>query len=367
MKPLFYNVKFTPLPYLILFLCLNDLCYDCSQVEEHYKADLFHSSTNNTTCRIQMIYGVVLTTIPIRFSTVSSSISSWFTQCNPPAVILIFIPIKYKDHDQFPTLLPRDKNYSHVLALHLELEQLLSNYSGKIQIIEMNKDWGPATRLVGLFHYISTVRHPYIPIDNWIICDDDVSYIPYTISRYTQALQNMSQYPSNHHQVLTHFKSEHRMTVKLLDSSQSTSKRYRLSPVRHVQCVDTILLPYTFVQSQFLSNGPLSYSKFTKALLYYHTVCPQSYYQDDYIISFLLHLSGAIVTSLWNDQHQWQQQSVARHIEGVSTSHRQMHMHHMLHVREELTKMCVMETSLAMQRLLGVEYSNSISSSSISS
>ena len=52
-------------------------------------------------------------------------------------------------------------------------------------------------------------------------------------------------------------------------------------------------------------------------------------------MSFLLNIGDVHVQSLWNNDH------VAKHVNDVSKSHHQMHMHPNVHEREESTKECI--------------------------
>ena len=68
-------------------------------------------------------------------------------------------------------------------------------------------------------------------------------------------------------------------------------------------------------------------------------MCPLSFYQDDYIVSYLVHLSGFDVHSVWDSHIQ-----VIDHINHVSKSNYQMHMNSNEVVeREHSTVDCIVE------------------------
>jgi len=231
----------------------------------------------------------------------------------------------------------------------------------------------------------------------WVVSDDDVAYSPTTLSRYSQSrklegleleltlgqegnsdksgtrstltlagsptqtqtqIKTQSQEMILKNTVFTHFSEDYRLILKLDDEP---FKR----PVMHIQGVDTVCFPASLFQqhrshfnSMWNSNhdsdidnmsditthththitipvATLAIELFNAGLRYFHRKCPSSFYQDDYIVSFLLNIGDVHVQSLWNNDH------VAKHVNDVSKSHHQMHMHPNVHEREESTKECI--------------------------
>mmetsp|Transcript_19971 Transcript_19971/g.28693 ORF Transcript_19971/g.28693 Transcript_19971/m.28693 type:complete len:316 (+) Transcript_19971:51-998(+) len=263
-------------------------------------------------------FGVCLTTIPPRFSTVHHVVSSWLSQEIPPATIAIFVPRKYKN---FISESPRDKS-RNIAALTNELKKHFPADidSRRIIVQAMDQDWGPITKYAGLLQHFQELD-PSGDIDYWVIGDDDVRYLDTTLSDYWRRIQDGAPPVP----VLTHFKIESRVNVNITGV---------FTPVQHIQGVDTVLLPRHLLLQQAKSNGVLSHDIFTTGVEEFHKVCPDSFYQDDYIMSFLVAISGASVESVWTGG------KVAHHVTGVSKSNQQMHIHPNVFKREETAKAC---------------------------
>ena len=186
----------------------------------------------------------------------------------------------------------------------------------RVQTLTIDYDYGPITKVLGLIRNID--RYPEIKY--WIVCDDDVGYASDTYLRYHHALK-----ATDYKSVLTHFSEDYRIAVKL-HTKDKTFKR-----IQHIQGVDTYLLPAYLLQS----NPIMQFAKFQNIVEFFHTVCPLSFYQDDYVMSFLLYLAGIRVVSTWNNQ------KVAGHIHNVSLSNFQMHKDSEVFDREDQTKACI--------------------------
>ena len=135
--------------------------------------------------------------------------------------------------------------------------------------------------------------------------------------------------------VRTHFSEGARMVIRLA-LSQSEVQADKDRHVRHVQGVDTVLLPTSLLDKHEAETLLLHPSVFVHLL---HTSvfpsCPDAFFQDDYVISLLFHLAEIYVLSAWNNDH------VAKHVEGVSKSNSQLHMKDSVFEREEATKVCL--------------------------
>jgi hypothetical protein len=269
--------------------------------------------------------GVCLTTIPPRFATVYHAIHSWLQQESPPDVIVLFIPEKYQNFigESRRDLTKNLKTITSELTLHFpqEIE------SGRILIQSMKIDWGPITKYVGLFEHHKELERK-TGVDYWVIGDDDVRYSPNTLSDYLTAIKKN---PNHQKKIFTHFKSHPRITAMV---------NHVLTPIQHLQGVDTILFPATLVSS----TPTFSFSTVSVILKFLHSHCPKSYYQDDYVISFLVaHAQqrggNIIVESIWSGN------KVAHHVNGVSKAGQQMHTHKEVFDREEETKQCLVQFS----------------------
>ena len=93
-------------------------------------------------------------------------------------------------------------------------------------------------------------------------------------------------------------------------------------------------------------NGTLNYDRVVKVAAFYHQECPESFFQDDYIISAIIFASQIPVRSIWEGT------KVALHVDEVSTSFQQMHLSVDVFEREQITKQCVEENMYKILRIL---------------
>lgn len=188
----------------------------------------------------------------------------------------------------------------------------------------------------------------YAPPQHWIVCDDDVTYMPDTLSKYyfsqhvSTPLSSSSADPAIAPQtplqlertVLTHFSEDYRIILKL---REEPFKR----PMMQIQGVDTVLIPHALLIAHATGESAhypsLHVEKFRILLSYIHQLCPSSFYQDDYLISFTMNIGNTDIRSIWNSEN------VAKHVDGLSKQYHQMHMSKMVHDREADTRQCLME------------------------
>lgn len=302
------------------------------------------SSTSNYSQEYS--YGIAMTTIPLRFSSIHHTILSWFNQEIPPKIIVISLPSKYRRFKRKKHLNKHESN-SDALRRYLSKTEAKSFLDkSNIVIVDLDKDYGPATKLSGLLTFYNST---YVSVhgsepDFWIIGDDDVRYSATTISRYQTALESKFPSPSVTSFLsiaLTHFAPDVRIYVPFRDNFRT--------PVLHVQGVDTILFSSASLRNQQLSGKALSYQAFTKMLDYFHLQCSESFYQDDYLISLAIAFSDIKVLSIWDGDN------VAKHVDGVSKSNSQMHMHKDVFMREEKTKDCVRTVAVSALKLVDVD------------
>lgn len=262
-------------------------------------------------------YGFAFTTIPPRFRSLGQTISTLLHQeYLEPELLLLSIPREYSRFDCIEDELCLPTPAAGLLKL-LGTEFPVEVAYDRIQTVSVDHDYGPLTKTMGLLQNFD--RYPEIMY--WIICDDDVGYTSDTYLRYHHALKATS-----YKYVLTHFSEDYRIAIKFHRTEEERPKR-----VQHVQGVDTYLIPTEIL----LSNALLKFTKLRGIVDFFHSVCPLSYYQDDYIISFLFHIAKVPIKSTWNNQ------KVAEHIDDVSLSNHQMHRDHEVFDREEQTKSCI--------------------------
>lgn len=186
-----------------------------------------------------MIIDVHFKTIPPRYLFLQKTIDSWKNQTVPVRNIIITVN---KTSKNFP------KN---------DLTQL-ERYKNDAIIQVLDFDHGPSDKIVGALSFVSNdtndTNDTYM-----IICDDDIIYHPRTIESYISSISN------NTDNVFTHF----------------IRNRQRLPGIHHLQGADSYILPPSFFRKTSVS----SYIDFLENCF---SECPDSFYQDDYLISYYL-------------------------------------------------------------------------------
>jgi hypothetical protein len=309
---------------------------------------LLHYETQISVCKNfdksdEIAFAVVLTTIPPRFPHLTTTILSWLEQDLPPVRICIYVPRQYKRFR-------RKQNLKMGISFLHYLESKLSKQSTRlsealnksvVKLVDASEDYGAITRFSGLINEqifwskappnISstcfnrfTEELPHF----WLISDDDVKYAQFTTTKYFHGILHFNQ----QHKVersfgLTQFSEDYRMVYQDSESN--------LHAVPHVQGVDTYIVPQEYLMLQYCTFDVLHYLHVNAAINFFHDVCPEAFFHDDYIVSFLLHLAGLKVWSIWNYDN------LAGHIEGVSKSNFQMHMSADVFEKEESVKKCV--------------------------
>jgi len=220
-----------------------------------------------------------------------------------PEVVLIFIPMDYKkfvcedlECSSHGTLMYLQRVLATQFPVEIALDRILP--------LAVQDDFGPITKFIGLVTHFAR----FDSISNWVICDDDVLYAKDTLLRYQYALETKASSSSDiTNSVLTLFSEDYRIFTKF-DGDETPRA------IQHIQGVDTFL-----IQTHILKKNPvLQLDSVLGFVQFFHRVCPLSFFQDDYIISFLLAVAGVNVKSLWNNV------KVAGHIEGVSLSNYQV-------------------------------------------
>jgi hypothetical protein len=318
-------------------------------------------------------FGVLLTTIPQRMPIVHHTISSWLGQSIKPVVICLVVPKQFRRFDRELQLVAQNLSESEASFLapssidgKLSSRDLLRFYLGKthnaellsnqVQILESDKDWGPVSKYLGIYEAtelrLASPNNIARAVDHWVIGDDDVHYASNLLSRYQKGIDavKVKSTAVRVATVWTHFAPTARvhytrntpMNAHAGDLAAASTNEGPLQIMRsvqervmHVQGVDTVCLSTETLQSHEL----LARDMLELLVQYFHNVCPASFYQDDYIISFILHISRLRVVSLWEPHVQ-----VVDHVDEVSKSYDQMHMDTAtVHVREQKTKQCIID------------------------
>ena len=196
---------------------------------------LFSSSLANSNVprpRTSVSFGVGLTTIPPRYSSVHHVVTSWLQQEVPPAIIVIFLPKKYT---MFVNGIGKNKN-KNFITLENELKRHFTSEleEGRVVIQMVPKDLGPLTKYVGMLEFFSAFdKGAAGVIDRWVIGDDDVHYAANTVTGYTKALLNHVTPESSlvttsvDDSIMTHFDVHARVEVQLDDTTRH--------PMNHLQ------------------------------------------------------------------------------------------------------------------------------------
>lgn len=288
-------------------------------------------------------YGVALTTIPPRFDSLEPVILSMVSQVLVPDIIFVFVPMEYKRFKWAYDVSPKQYLQGRLNSF---CSVLTNKCNGKVLVQETPDDWGPATKLVGLIWVLHMTKTSASNlsgfISHWVVCDDDVFYTDELIAKYHRAV--VQKQPQNgkdekNGYVYTFFSPDQRV-------SYFSERFQRVNRMLHIQGVDTIMLS----TSSLMSNPVLSYDMFSASVSYFHAVCPGSFYQDDYVFSFLFHLAGLEVNSLWDANSQ-----MVDHVEGVSKSNQQMHMENDVFEKEQETQLCITEHANNLINLLESE------------
>jgi hypothetical protein len=314
-------------------------------------------SLNNADSASMPSFSIAMTTIPPRFAHLHESLLSWLQQDTiAPTSITIFIPSYYRrfksksrpivDQDNSKTS-NSFESFKDLLmrTLRAKNDRIITNALNKgiIEVIEIKNDWGPISRIVGLLDYFKEQSQGMRSSnsDFWIVCDDDVRYVNDLLLRYNFAIAmkdaictangHNSSYcegsndrptsevmpnPNPNHPwgrvggglsrlTLTQFATDFRLIVSLSSGdADSITAESNLKPRRiaHLQAVDTYLLPSKMLHSQLVYNGPFSALVFKHLVREVHKTCPLNFYQDDYVVSFILSISGVSVTSITKNE-----------------------------------------------------------------
>lgn len=123
-------------------------------------------------------YIITLTTIPTKFDNLYMTIDSIISQTLLPNKIIINIP-KIYNFRMNNSQIPKDK-----------IDEFMNKYSKyNIYINELNEDYGPGTKLLGLLN--SEITNNFDIYNTYIVLvDDDVIYKPYFLEHFNKYIQN---------------------------------------------------------------------------------------------------------------------------------------------------------------------------------
>lgn len=285
-------------------------------------------------------FGVSMTVIPSRFYSIETTLQSWLNQTLPPAKIMIFVPSKYKRFKRKGTQNSNVQNSEYLQSILMKSNVLRSHIvNGTILIIPLGVDYGPASKFMGALWYSQSLSAAtaFYP-DYWVIGDDDVEYANKLLAKYDTALQkryskclasSCSEYFG-----MTQFAETYRQQFSLTKINSDGSTSLEPHTVLHIQGVDTFIIPISAARNR------LGFDNVVRILEYFHAKCPESFYQDDYIISFLLHVFNVEMTSIRKDDGL----IPTYPIEGVTKFNSQMHIDKNVNYREEVTKWCVLNS-----------------------
>lgn len=301
-------------------------------------------------------YAIAITTIPPRFDHIVPTLLSWINQSYQPIRICIYIPIDYQrfkaKQRQSASPLNLLQVFKNKISKNQYIESLIKQQ--KIKIIELSKDYGPISRFIGLIQeqIISETRNCFYPLveqlpDYWVISDDDVNYSTNSLSKYQSMFNHFPDLQYKNSFISSNQEIQERQNIFEFHSLSQFSLDYRvyyqlhhqdkINIFPHLQGVDTYLIPHKALQLSYINKGPLYYHRLLRAINYFHNECPESFFQDDYLISFLLHLGGIEYHSIWA------QDNFAQHIEGISKNNHQMHMKPDVFHKESATKACIFD------------------------
>jgi hypothetical protein len=307
-------------------------------------------------------FSIAMTSIPPRFKKLEPVLLSWLEQSYQVERICLYIPKRYKRFkrkissevdsgandtaslgmDNLKALLKSFSNNSRILS-SLEKQQL--------KIIIVDKDMGPITKFYGVLleqRTLEGTKYDTFPScfdrmekqpNFWIFADDDVYYSRYTVLKYYYYLVNYHSITiqslfdwSADHFVLTQFVEDYRVFFNLTLADGSN----RVVTPRHLQGVDTYLVPNNLFLDHWRLKKVFSYEVASQIIEYFHEkLCPESFYQDDYVISFLFALSSIPIYSIWNND------KLTSHLDGISVDNFQMHKDRKVFLREDRTKSCI--------------------------
>lgn len=218
-----------------------------------------HASSATPRASTGVNFGIGLTTIPPRFSSVHHVVKSWLQQDHPPAIIVIFLPKKYT---MFVNGIGKNKN-KNFITLQNELKRHFATEmeEGRVVIQIVPKDLGPLTKYVGMLEFFSAFDEGATSVvDRWVIGDDDVHYAANTLTGYANAILNPSSsvsassasVDSPDESIMTHFNVHSRLEVQLGDGDDDSRH-----PIAHLQVATSLIHLHLYTDTYTYTVGVL--------------------------------------------------------------------------------------------------------------
>lgn len=130
---------------------------------EIYPRDYYLSETTINVC---------FSTIPPRFEILDEVVGSYYSQTIKPNKIIITVC----------------KNYHRFSYENIELESLTLKYPDFVELLFVENDYGPATKIYGALKSLEMYPNSYV-----MICDDDMIYDPKIIECYSKCVEVCNQ------------------------------------------------------------------------------------------------------------------------------------------------------------------------------
>lgn len=291
---------------------------------------------------------VVFTTIPQRIESIHYTLASWIKQEDALVHIFVVIPTSTSF-----SLANSSQQTSYECKVLSRVRKGLMNLgltfadvscggpivlsSATVTFVTLPTEYGPVTKYAGL-SFLATSQDLITSkrSDFWIVSDDDVYYDSQIVKLYGLKLTGIpKQFWGDI--VATGFAPSTRLEIQS-NVKPDVQDEYssRVEKVKHIQGVDTVMIPSVLVANSVAQRTLFHYNVLSTILTYVHVVCPDTYFQDDYVISLLLHISNIDIVSIWSPSYQ-----LVHHVEGVSKSNDQMHMNSEVHDREDKSRRCL--------------------------
>ena len=116
--------------------------------------------------------------------------------------------------------------------------------------------------------------------------------------------------------------------------------------IPQLQGADTYAIPTAILQKHMMQSYPLTYTKFILFLQYIYAKCPESYYNDDFLISFAVRASKIHLHSLWS-----------RHIvykNNDNNHNSELHLDILDGENKNKTKVCLYNEATSIMKMWGI-------------
>lgn len=213
---------------------------------------------------------ISLCTIPPRYTHLDAVLEALLRQSHVPHRIFVTVPRVFVRFEA-----PE----AHVQ----DLQERLARFGERVILRVLDEDFGANTKFIAAMEAWEgggAGRERCL-----ILCDDDIVYHHDMIGDYVAGLARGDD------RALTHFDARDRLRIPG-------------QPVLHLQGADSYCLPASFFEKY-------SVEEYRRYVVFCLNLCPQAFFQDDYLVSLFLHLKDVGVRSLaplglraahWRDQ-----------------------------------------------------------------